>query len=153
MKNNENQKKPTQDFCLILCVDHLRRDFYTFYAGFHGQKTTNQAGAHGKIVPRTLNLRRSTLNLLDSPFYHVSVRTHTSGRWKTRKNMLLSTIVTVVWLDRRRFDAMPVGYGSAKLALALKWFAEQKLATKPWQAQKIARGMMLRFSKKNVWPT
>ena len=45
------------------------------------------------------------------------------------------------------------GYGSAKLVLALKWFAEQKLATKPWQAQKIARGMMLRFSKKNAWPT
>ena len=96
-------KKPTQDFCLILCVDHLRRDFYTFYAGFHGscffhtQKTSNQAGAHGKIVPRTLNLRRSTLNLLDSPFYHVSVRTHTSGRWKTRKNMLLSTCFESWW--------------------------------------------------------
>ena len=46
---------------------------------------------------------------------------------------------------------MSVGCGSAKLVLASKWFAERKLATKPWQTQKIARGMMIRFSKKAVW--
>ena len=57
----------------------------------------------------------------------------------------LATIVTVVWLDKRLFDKMSVGCGSAKLVLASKWFAERKLATKPWQTQKIARGMMIRF--------